>query len=249
MKRINIVLRTDFKELRRTSGFWIGGITFISIAIMVGGIISYFLNRVVWLKLETGRPMLKLIIGIIVYSITLFAPITTIWGFASIPIAKEKVNGNIDSLLSTPLSPKTIWMAKSLSIYLPGWIMSMLSTSIAVLILNGFVITPTTSRFILPTPVLFIGLLTNPLFTFGLTALTILLAFAYHPDTALAPAFLIGFGLMIGIPVGLALRVIDLTSWTFVYYNLAAAIAIWIIICFLSSLLTKERITLSSKGE
>jgi len=249
MKKIHIVLFRDFRELRRTSAFWIVVIIFALLAIGTAGIISISLSHATWLREETGKFMLELIIGIIVYFITLFAPMTTIWAFASVPITKEKVNGNIDSLLSTPLSPKTIWMAKSLSIFLPGWIIGIATTLIVVLTINLSAIIPATGRFILPAPVQFIGLLTNPLLFFGLTALTLLISLAYHPDTALIPVFLIGFGLMIGIPVGLALNVIDLTSWSFAFYNLAAAIAIWVVVCFLSPLLTKEKIALSSKGD
>jgi hypothetical protein len=62
------------------------------------------------------------------------------------------------------------------------------------------------------------------------------------------PSFLVGFGLIIGIPLGVATGVIDLASWSFTLWYLAGAIVIWAVVGYLSRLLTKENIVLSSKG-
>jgi uncharacterized membrane protein YgaE (UPF0421/DUF939 family) len=76
-----------------------------------------------------------------------------------------------------------------------------------------------------------------------------LLNLANNPDLAIVPSFIIGFGLMMGIPLGVATGKINLASWTFSLWYLGGALVLFIIVCFLLRLLTKENIVLSGKGE
>ena len=167
---------------------------------------------------------------------------------ASLPVTKEKVNGNIESLLATPLSPKAIWMGKCLAIFLPAFVICIVSTLVIVLAVNFVAIVPATGTLFLPAPVLLTGFLFNPLLFFGLLSFIILFSLANNPDIAIMPSFLVGFGLMIGIPVAVAIRAIDLASWSFALWYLVGAVVIWAVVCYLSRLLTKEQIVLSSKG-
>ena len=248
MTGISTVLRRDLRELQQTNAFRILVLTFavVTVGIAVGASIA--LGRQEWLGEEAARHMLELIIGLIVYFLPLSVLIAFIWAFASLPITKEKVNGNIESLLATPLSPKAIWMGKSLAIFLPGFIIAVISTLVVVLAVNFTAIIPATGHFSLPAPVLLTGFLFNPLLFFGLLSFIVLFSLANNPDIAIMPSFLLGFGLMVGIPVGLAIGAIDLASWSFALWHLAGAIVIWAVVCYLSRLLTKEEIVLSSKG-
>jgi len=246
---MSIVFQRDFRELRQTNAFLIMVIVFAVITITVAVSVSIVLSRQEWLGEEAARPMLELIMGLIAYFLPLFILITFIWAFASFPIIKEKVNGNIASLLATPLSPKEIWIGKSLTIFLPGFAISIVSTLIVLLAVNFIVISPATGSFVLTAPLLVTGFLINPLMFFGLLLFTVLFSLANNPDIAIAPSFLIGFGLMIGIPLGVATGVINLASWSFSLWYLAGTVVIWAIVCCLSRLLTKENIVLSSKGD
>lgn len=248
MRRTSIVFRRDLRELRRTNAFRIVVIVFAVITIGIAVGTSVALGRAEWLGVEAAKPHLELIIGIIVYFLTLSVLISFIWVFAIVSITKEKVNGNIESLLATPLSPKAIWMGKGLAIFLPGFVIAIVSTLVVVLAVNFAAIIPAAGNFFLPAPVFLTGFLINPLLFFGLTSFTILFSLANNPDIAVVPSFLLGFGLMIGIPVGVATGAIDLASWSFALYYLAGAIVVWAVICYLSRLLTKEKIVLSSKG-
>lgn len=107
--------------------------------------------------------MLELIVGLIIYLLTLFALIFFIWLFTGVRITKEKVNGNIESLLATPPSPKAIWIGKSLAIFLPGFVIAVVSSLIMVLTVNSAVIHPATGNFVLPAPMLLTGFLVDPL--------------------------------------------------------------------------------------
>ena len=238
MRGTSIVLQRDLRELLRTNAFRIVVLTFavITIGIAVGTSVAL------------SRAELESIIGLIVYFLTLSVLISFIWAFAIVPITKEKVNGNIESLLATPLSPKAIWMGKSLAIFLPGFVIAVVSTLVVVLAVNFAAIIPATGNFFLPAPVLLTGFLINPLLFFGLTSFTVLFSLANNPDIAVVPSLLLGFGLMMGIPVGVGTGAINLASWSFALYYLAGAIVVWAVVFYLTRLLTKEEIILSSKG-
>jgi ABC-2 type transport system permease protein len=245
---MSIVLRRDFNELRQTNAFRILVITSAVIAIGIAVGTSIALSKVEWLGLEAAKSMLDLIMGLIIYFLPFSILISFIWAFASMPITKEKVNGNIESLLATPLSPRAIWMGKCLAIFLPGFVISVIFTLIVLLAVNFAAIIPAISVFFLPVPVLLTGLLFNPLLFFGLLSFIVLFSLANNPDIAIMPSFLLGFGLMIGMPVGIAIGAIDLASWSFTLWYLAGTIVAWAVIGYLSRLLTKEQIVLSSKG-
>ena len=193
--------------------------------------------------------MLELIMGLISYFFPLFILMTFIWSFANFPIIKEKVNGNIESLLATTLSPKEIFIGKSLAIFLPGFIISTVSTVTVLLSVNLIAIRPVTGSFFLPVPLLLTSLVINPLLLLGLLLFIVLYSLAKNPDIAIAPSFIVGFGLMMGIPLGVATGVMNLASWSFCLWYLAGTAAFWLVVLFFFRLLTKENIILSSKGD
>jgi hypothetical protein len=244
-----IVFQRDYRELRQTNAFRV--LVIISAVITITGsvVISLVISRQSWLGEPAARPILELIIGILAYFLPLFILMAFIWAFASLPVVQEKVHGNLDCLLATPLGTKEIWIAKSLAVFIPGFVISLAATLIMLLVVNLTVILPNAGEFILPAPVLLIGFLINPLLFFGLLAFIVLYSMASNPDIAIAPSFILGFGLMIGIPLGLATGTVDLASWTFALWYMAGTILIWVLIVYLSRLLTKEKVVLSSKGE
>jgi ABC-type transport system involved in multi-copper enzyme maturation permease subunit len=243
------VLRRDFKELRQTNAFRI--LVIVSAVIAIGGTVggSLLLGRQSWLGEPAGRPWVELIIGLITYFLPLVVLLAFIWAFASLPVTREKVNGNIECLLATPLSPAELWAGKGLAIFLPGFIISAIANLIVLLGFNFLAIIPAAGAFILPGPVLLIGFFINPLLFYGLLSFILLFSLANNPDIAFAPSFIIGFGLMIGIPVGVATGVINVVSWQFALWYLAGAVAVWLAVAYLSRRLTKENIVLSSKGD
>ena len=248
MRAVSIVIRRDFRELRQTNAFRIMVILagVVTVAAAVG--ISIALSRQAWLREETARPLVELIIGLVAYFLPLFILIAFIWVFASLPIVREKVNGNIECILATPLNPAALWMGKCLAVFLPGFGISVIATLLVVLAVNLVTINPATGHFVLPAPALLTGLIINPLLFFGLLAFIVLFSLARNPDIAIAPSFLIGFGLMIGLPLGIALEAVNLASWTFALWYLVGTVVAWAVVFCMSRLLTKENVVLSSKG-
>jgi len=249
LEKTSIIFKRDFRELRKTNTFLIISIVFSAVTIAIAVSVSIILHRQEWIGLGAARPVLELIVGLIAYFLPLTVLMTFIWAFSSLPVVKEKINGNISSLLATTLRPKEIWLGKSLAIFIPGYVISIISTMIVLLVVNLSVIVPATGNFLLPLPLFLVSLILNPLLLLGLLLFIILFSLANNPDIAIAPSFLVGFGLMMGIPLGIALGTINLVSWSFSLWYLAGVIIVWIIVFFLTRLLTKENIVLSSKGD
>lgn len=249
MRTMSIVLYRDFREIRGTTVFRIVVLMAAIITVVITAGISIALSRQTWLSEQIAQPIVEMIMSLVVYFLPLLIIITFIWAFGSLPVTKEKVNGNIECLLATPLSPTALWIGKSLAIFLPGYIISIGATLIVLLVVNLAAIVSATGSFILPVPALLTGLIVNPLLFFALLAFIILFSLAGNPDIAIAPSFLLGFGLMIGIPIGLATGLVNPVSWSFaLWYLLGTAIA-WALVLYLSRLLTRQNIILSSKGE
>jgi hypothetical protein len=243
------VLRRDFKELRQTNVFRL--MVILSAILTIGGTVggSILLGRQTWIGEPAGRPGLELIIGLITYFLPLVVLIAFIWAFASLPVTREKINGGVECLLATPLSPIELWIGKGLAIFLPGFVISAVANLIVVLVFNFITVLPASGDFVLPAPALLTGLFINPLLFFGLLSFIILFSLANNPDIAFAPSFILGFGLMIGIPLGVATGAINVASWPFALWYLAGAAAVWLAVGYLTRLLTKENIVLSSKGD
>jgi ABC-type transport system involved in multi-copper enzyme maturation permease subunit len=243
------ILRRDFAEMRKTTAFRL--MLIVSAVIVVGAStgISIVLRRQAWLGTEEAQPWLDLITGLVVYFLPVLIMMAFIWASGSLTVTKEKVSGNVECLLATPLRPADLWMGKSLALFLPALVTAVAATILVVLIINLAAILPEAGYFALPNPVMLAGFAANVLLFFGLLAFIILFSLANNPDIAITPSFIIGFGIMVGMPLGLATGTIDLTSWFFVlWYFLGTALA-WAGIGLLSRMLTKENIVLSSKGE
>mgnify|MGYP001122714990 CR=1 FL=1 len=248
MRKTGIIFQRDFRELKQTNTFLIISIVFAVITIAIAVSVSIILSKQEWIGEKAAQPILESIIGLITYFLPLTILMAFIWAFSSLPVVKEKVKGNIASLIATTLSPKEIWLGKSLAIFIPGYVISIISTMIVLLAVNLSVIVPATGNFFLPLPLFLVSLIFNPLLLLGTLLFIILFSLANNPDIAITPSFLVGFGLMIGIPFGMALGAINLASWSFSLWYLAGVIIVWIVIFFLTRLLTKENIVLSSKG-
>jgi hypothetical protein len=248
VKRLLLIIRRDFKEMRSTAAFRILLIiiAFITVAASVG--ISTMLRFQSWYGIPEATFALDLIIGLVAYFLPFMVLMTFVWAFASIQITNEKVNGNIECILATPLSPKTLWMGKCFAVFVPAYLISIIASFILVMTVNFAVFLPGWDMFVLPGAALLNGLIINPLLFFGLLSFIVLFSLANNPDIAIAPSLLIGFGLMIGIPVGLLTGIIDITSWSFILWYLAGTVVAWVVVLCLTRLLKRQNIVLSSTG-
>ena len=248
MGTINIILDRDFKEFKKTKSFLVLIILSIILTVAAVTAISVLMCRIEWLMQQPARPMLLMLISLVVYFLPFFIILSFIWAYSSLPVVKEKANGNITNLIATPLNPKKMWIGKSLAIFLPGFIISVISITVFLLVINLVIILGSAIDYVIPVPLLLTGLVVNPLLFFGLVLLIMLLSLTVNPDIAIAPSFVFGFGLMLGIPLGIATGTIDLASWDFFTWYLVSTTVFLIIVICLSRLLTKENIVLSGSA-
>jgi len=209
---------------------------------------SIILYRKPWIGMAEAWPLLELIIGLLAFFIPLVIIMVFIWGFSGLQLAREKTRGIISSLIAAPITPGQLWIGKSLAIFIPGYLISAGSAMIVILTVNLSVIVPASGSFIFPLPLFLVSLVWCPMLLLGTLLFIILFSLAGNPDTAIAPSFIIGFGLMMGIPIGMATGSIDLASWDFSLWFLAGTAAAWASIIILVRFLTRENIVLSSKG-
>ena len=177
-----------------------------------------------------------------------------IWLFSGASLAKEKASGHLETLLATPLEPRDILLAKTEAMVLPGLAMTGLSLALALAaagIAAASVAGPARGALALvfPPALLVTCAVANPLLFTGLAALTVLLALRSSPDAAILPSFALGFGLMIAVPGGAAIGLVDLRSWGFAGLTLGLAAIEWAIVAALARGLSKERIVLSSRED
>jgi ABC-type Na+ efflux pump permease subunit len=243
-----LIFNRDFKEIRSTAAFRIIIIvvTFITLAASAG--ISVALRFQSWYGIQEAVPALNLIIGLVAYFLPFMIMIAFIWAFSSIQITGEKVNGNLECLLATPVGPKTLWMGKCLAVFVPSYLISIIASLIVLLVVNLAAALPGWDIFVIPVAPMVSGLIINPLLFLALLAFIVLFSLANNPDIAVAPSLLIGFGLMIGIPVGLLTGAIDIASWSFSLWYMIGTLAAWAVVLSLTRLLTRQNIVLSSRG-
>ena len=248
MNRIGIVMKRDYREIRRTTAFRIMLIIAGAITLAAAIGISIALSRQPWVGASEARPMLVLFIGLVVYFLPLAILLAFIWTFANLPVTKEKANGNIEALMATPLSPQALWLGKSFAVFLPAYIISIIASVVVVMVVNLSAILPGTGGLVLPAPTLVLGFVVNPLLFFTLLLFMILFSLANNPEIALAPSFILGFGLMMGIPIGMGLGTFDISSWNFTLWYLLGTAVLLSVVLSLIRLLKRQNIVLSSKG-
>jgi hypothetical protein len=177
-----------------------------------------------------------------------------IWLFAGASLAKEKASGHLETLLATPLEPRDILLAKTEAMVLPGLAMTCLTLALTLAaagIAAVSVAAPARGvlALVFPPALLVTCAVANPLLFTGLAALTALLALRSSPDAAILPSFAFGFGLMIAVPGGAAIGLVDLRSWGFAALSLGLAALEWAMVIGLARGLSKERIVLSSRED
>lgn len=221
-------------------------VAFVTIAASAG--ISIGLRMQPWYGMTEAAPGLYLILGLVAYFLPFMVLMAFVWAFASIQITNEKVNGNIECLLATPINPGNLWAGKCLAVFVPSYLTSIVAFFIVMLVVNLISIFPGWDQLVLPTAALVTGLVINPLLFLALLAFIVLFSLANNPDIAIAPSLIIGFGLMIGIPAGLITGVIDIASWSFALWYFTGTVIVWAIVLYLTKMLTRQNIVLSSKG-
>jgi ABC-2 type transport system permease protein len=252
MKGMLVVLRSDVGDILHSKGFLI--VAIIIGVLTVGASVGIPIALNWWLDTglawEDARPLLELFMGLAVNYVPLMVLFTCMATWATDPIAREKARGPMESILATPLTARAVWVWKSLAIFLPAYIIGLITTLIVILAMNLASILPTTGHFVLPLPEAFTSFLFLPLLMFALISLGVIFSLITNPVIGQTVVIFVGVLLLQVVgQVGGRIQWL-LASWDYALYNLAGAALLGIIAFYLSSrALSKERIILSSKGK
>ena len=223
-------------------------IVYIAVTVIcVSGLVIAFCLFLISPAVDTGSPdvsELELYLSLIMYTTCFISVGVNLNAFAFQSMTREKSGGSIESLLATPLKVKDIWIAKSLTIFMPGLILGEIFTLIAMLAVNYIYFVPRIG-FLLNPWIAISSLLAAPLIYLCLSLLVHLIGLTGKPATAnvIVQIFLpVIITLMINLMVR---RILDAASWPFTLANLGIAAAIASSCLHPGPLPTGERIVLS----
>jgi hypothetical protein len=248
MGGFSLIVSRDLRDLAGAAAFRAAAVLLAALAIALAAAAAAVIAASA--APRGAAPDAPTLVGTMLYFATLLPFLVFLWAFAGPSLIKEKASGHLETLLATPLNEKTLWLAKTATIVLPGLAAAALSSAlIGVAAAIASRALPAGAIFAIAPQAALICLLGNPLLLSGLGALTVLIALRASPDSAIIPSFVLGFGLMSIVPVGTGLGFIDLSSWTFAAAYLGAGALEWIIVLALERGMTKERIVLSSRED
>jgi ABC-type transport system involved in multi-copper enzyme maturation permease subunit len=249
-----LLLGRDLRDLSSGAAFRIMVAVFIVMALAMAVGAAGLAAGIATAPDASTRAGLSMPYGQLLYFGSVLPLLGFIWLFAGATLSREKASGHLETLLATPLEPRDILLAKTEAMVLPGLSMTGLALLLelaAAGIASASVAGPAHDAFALvfPPALLATCVVANPVLFAGLAALTVILALRASPDAAILPSFALGFGLMIAVPGGAAIGIVDLRSWGFAGLSFGLAAIEWAIVAGLARGLGKERIVLSSRED
>ena len=159
-------------------------------------------------------------------------------------VITDKSKRVLESLLATPLTLRQVWAGKSLAITIPSVTVSFVLSIVALVLLNRLFIIPVVGSFVMPASTQMItGWILVPVISLLVTMVVTMFQLILNNPRIANFAFMILFFAVFWIPTQPFTSSLNITT---IYL---ALIGILIILnFFLSRLLTKERVILSSKG-
>ena len=245
MSNISLVTAAGMKNFFRLK---IGIILLTSIGVIcVVGVAIIMCFLLIKPEIKAAVPDIKLLeeyLGLTLYASSLISIGVTLNSTLFQTMVKEKTRGNITALLATPLKATDVWVGKSLSIFLPGMVFSILMTVLTLVIVNVFFFMPDIG-FIFNWQMLVNSLVGIPLIYLFFGLLAHLVGLIARPVTGnvIAQVFL---PVLANIVIQLAVHhVMGANSWQFLAMNFGIAIVIGVIVLVLRRRLVTEKIILS----
>ncbi len=250
MKKLMVIMRKDLRETLRTKALYgsIGIAIFVLVALAAG------LGRNIEAVVEQETSLAEIasaiqpLVGTTAFTLSLILMMLFCMYINAYAVTMEKVKRSIESLLCTPLSLRQIWLGKSFAIALPSVILGLLFAFAGIAGINQFFIVPRLGHFIMPgTAPLVATLVTVPLIMFFFASLMVVLQLIITNIHWINAAII---GLVVAVMFGLSPPVLKFSSasWSIVFISLGVAVILALVTIYLSRLVTKERVVLSSKG-
>jgi ABC-2 type transport system permease protein len=246
MGKVFIIVKKDVKEAFRSRTTYLYVLFFCFLSM---GYFGSFSSTISGLTEQGATPSQiqlagKAVMDGIVTTLPLVLTMLMCSVLSAYSVALDKAKRTMESLMSSPLSLRQIWLGKSLAVALPGVVIAILVTVLTFLAMNLAIAVPKTGGFIIPSFLpLVTGLVIVPVMAFVVVSLVNFL----HLVIANARLANLAF-----IGIFFAIYFFSVTSlgssWNFSLIYLVATVFLIMLATFLTRFLTKERVILSSKG-
>jgi ABC-2 type transport system permease protein len=246
MGRIFSIAKKDLAEAfrSRTTYFYV----FILLIISAQYLVSF--NDIVSAAVRRGETLDQIrlaggsVIDAMVYTLPLIFTMLLCSALVAYSIAMDKAKRTLESLMSTPMSLRQIWLGKSLAVALPGVVIATIVTLLIVMALNFTIAMPRAGGLILPGVLpLVSSLVIIPVMTFVVVALVSFLQLVMTNQRLPNLLFIIiFFAIYFSSVTGAA------AGWDFSVIYLMAIVVLAVATIILSRFLNKDRVILSSKS-
>ncbi|BFH18004.1 hypothetical protein WJ0W_006850 [Paenibacillus melissococcoides] len=143
MTKLRWMIRANLKNLLQSPALVIVYFGTALLSTIVIGLIGYF--SVIQPAIESGyatSEMLSYTLGVIGYCTAFIGTGICYSTLFSTPLMRDKIHGNIQSLLATPTSVKLIWLAKTVALFIPGFVMGIAFSLGLMTIINVLYLSP-----------------------------------------------------------------------------------------------------------
>ncbi len=255
MRQAMVIVKKDLRETLRTGAFYLYVVLAIALMAVVGvralgGVIGGHIDTLLEQGLAPAEVVAAIepLIGTTLVMLSLqFMMLFCLFGNVH-NLTMEKTKRSLESLLCTPLSLKQIHLGKSLTVFLPCVALGLSLAFATVAGANQLLLAPQVGQAVMPGVASLVATLgAVPLIFFFfvtmLVALQLIITRIQWINAVLA-------GLLAATTVALnyGLLGFGFAPWNTVFVSLAVAAVLALATVFVSRLVTKERIVLSSKG-
>jgi ABC-2 type transport system permease protein len=244
MSRSGAIIVTDLRNDLRSRALVIVLLGIVALCVVAAGVIAG--RFIIAPAVDAGRSAdtLGYDLGLVAYVTAFVLTGVTYCVLFSVPLAREKARGAIESLLATPAGVRQVWLAKSAALFLPGVVLGTLLPLCLTLFISYAYLRPRYG-FVLNLWLALCTYIAVPLVYFALSLLIHVVGLRGRTVDANVIAIIFVSGAT-ALMSNLATRqTLDATSWPFLAANLGLAAALAAAALLLLPSLSKERIVAS----
>jgi ABC-2 type transport system permease protein len=185
-------------------------------------------------------------LGLVVYGSGLLTMGLTLNVFTANNLVKEKNQRLFESVLAAPVEARTLWLARSLAVFLPGLALCEVSAAASLLVVNAFFLT-LRLPVLAPASTVVGGLILVPVLYLPLCGVVLFTGLCGNPVSGNVVAN-VALSAVLTLVINLVARGgMDVGSFSFALVHLIVAGGMAVVLLVLQPRLTKERIVLSSR--
>lgn len=240
---INVNLKNNLQSLSLVI-VYLGIALICTVVIGIIGVRSFILPAI-----RTGKAnseAIGYIIGILGYITAILVTGICYSTLFSNSLIREKINGNIESLLGTSTSVKTVWIAKSIALFIPGFLMGTIFTLGLTEFINVAYVSPNFQLHLNPYVTISTYIIV-PITYFCLSLLMNLVGLIGRAMDGGVIGIIFVSGVVTVMINLVARNTINGHSWPFIVVNLALACILMILCIIFKNKLNAERIVLSCR--